>query len=165
MQESKNKFIGRVNELVALRKLYHKKTSSIITIQGRRRIGKSRLIEEFAKGYRFLNFAGLAPNDVINAQDQKHEFARMMSEQLSIPKVVSDDWGDLFSFLAKYTERGRVVILFDEISWMAYKDKTFLSKLKNAWDLHFSKNPKLILVLCGSVSSRLHLLPSLTLRN
>lgn len=147
------KFIGRLNELAALKKLYHKRTASIVTIQGRRRIGKSRLVEEFAKGSRFLSFAGLAPNDFISAQNQKDEFTRRMSEQLSIPKVVSNDWGDLFSFLAKHTEHGRVVILLDEISWMAYKDKTFLSKLKNAWDLHFSKNPKLILVLCGSVSA------------
>lgn len=36
---------------------------------------------------------------------------------------------------------------------MATRDKTFLGKLKNAWDLYFSKNPKLILILCGSISS------------
>jgi len=48
---------------------------------------------------------------------------------------------------------GRIVILFDEISWMGSKDPDFLGKLKNAWDLYFKKNPELMLVLCGSVSS------------
>lgn len=36
---------------------------------------------------------------------------------------------------------------------MGSKDPNFLGKLKNAWDLHFSNNPQLILVLCGSISS------------
>lgn len=55
--------------------------------------------------------------------------------------------------MATHTAKGKVVILFDEISWMGSTDATFLSKLKNAWDLQFSKNPQLMLVLCGSVSS------------
>ena len=36
---------------------------------------------------------------------------------------------------------------------MAHKDDTFLGKLKINWDQHFSKNPELIMILCGSVSS------------
>ena len=36
---------------------------------------------------------------------------------------------------------------------MGSKDFDFLGKLKNAWDLYFSKNPHLILILCGSISS------------
>jgi hypothetical protein len=46
-----------------------------------------------------------------------------------------------------------MIVLFDEISWMGSKDPDFLGKLKNAWDLYFKKNPKLIFILCGSVSS------------
>lgn len=59
----------------------------------------------------------------------------------------------LFQLLGREVRRGRVLILFDEISWMAHGDPTFLGKLKTAWDLHFSKNPRLMLILCGSVSS------------
>jgi hypothetical protein len=36
---------------------------------------------------------------------------------------------------------------------LIYARGLFLGKLKNAWDLEFKKNPKLILVLCGSVST------------
>ena len=46
-----------------------------------------------------------------------------------------------------------MVIILDEISWMGSKDPEFLGKLKNAWDLHFKKNPSLLLILCGSASS------------
>ncbi len=55
--------------------------------------------------------------------------------------------------LAKQCAHGRVVITLDEISWMADDDPTFLGKLKSVWDLHFSNNNELILILCGSVSS------------
>lgn len=47
-------FIGRKNELNDLKLLLKKKTSSLVVIQGRRRIGKSRLIQEFGKNYNGL---------------------------------------------------------------------------------------------------------------
>lgn len=36
---------------------------------------------------------------------------------------------------------------------MGSKDPTFLGKLKTAWDQSFKKNPELIMILCGSMSS------------
>jgi hypothetical protein len=116
-------------------------------------VGKSRLIEEFGKRYRFLQFAGLPPTTETTAQDQRDKFAKQLADQTKIPFVKTEDWDDLFSFLARETKKGRVVILFDEISWMGSKDHLFLGKLKDAWDTKFKTNPQLILILCGSVSS------------
>jgi AAA+ ATPase superfamily predicted ATPase len=146
-------FIGRKVELQQLEQLQRNNTANMVIVQGRRRIGKSRLIEEFAKNKTFYSFAGLAPTEEITAQMQRDEFARQMQEQLHLPHFTMHDWGDLFTLLAKHTEKGKVVILLDEISWMAAKDPTFLAKLKNAWDSQFKKNTQLMLVLCGSVSS------------
>lgn len=146
-------FVGRESEIQELTDLQHKNTANLVIVQGRRRIGKSRLIEEFAKNQKFYSIAGIAPTKETTAQMQRDEFARQLSEQLDLPKFSMDDWGDLFTFLAKNTEKGKVVILLDEISWMGSLDSTFLGKLKNAWDTQFKKNPKLMLVLCGSVSS------------
>ncbi len=70
---------------------------------------------------------------------------------LDIVGVAGNDWGHIFRQLAFHTSQGRVLILLDEISWMGSKDSDFLGKLKSAWDLHFKKNPALILVLCGSI--------------
>ena len=120
---------------------------------GRRRIGKSRLAFEFAKQYPFYTFTGLAPITGLSANKQRDEFARQLSEQCNLPKFETNDWGDLFSVLASQVSDQRVIILFDEISWMGNKDPTFLAKLKVAWDTKFKNNPQLILILCGSVSS------------
>lgn len=146
-------FIGRKRELAELSNLFDKKTASLVVIQGRRRIGKSRLVQEFAKNHTFYHFSGTPPVASSTIQSQLNEFARQVSIQTGLPEVFADDWSKLFILLHKTTQTGRVIILFDEISWMGSKDPEFLGKLKNAWDLYFSKNPQLILVLCGSVSA------------
>ena len=147
------KFIGRKHELDILHKLFQRKVASLVVMQGRRRIGKSRLIEEFAKNYVFFQFSGLPPTPRTTLESEHREFARQLSIQTGLPEIYADDWSKLFILLSDKAQSGRIVILFDEISWMGSKDPDFLGKLKNAWDLYLKKNPELMLVLCGSVSS------------
>lgn len=135
-----------------LNQLLARQSAIMAVIRGRRRIGKSRLIKEFAKQFKYYTFMGLPPTPNTTAQDQRNEFIRQFKEQFSFG-VGTQDWGDLFTLLAKQCLHGRVIIIFDEISWMAGGDPNFLGKLKTVWDLHFSENPELILILCGSVSS------------
>ncbi len=146
-------FFGRDQELKKLKTLKQKNTASLVVIRGRRRIGKSRLIREFGKVSRMIHFSGLPPTPGMSAQKQRDDFAKQIHRELAIPLPRSDDWGDLFWTVAAHTKTNDIIIVIDEISWIGSKDKTFLGKLKNAWDLFFSHNPKLILILCGSVSS------------
>ena len=149
-------FVGREAELSTLRSLTQKKIASMAVVTGRRRIGKSRLVEEFArrsKGYRPVFLSGLAPVEGVTDAGQREEFARQLQRELALPPVSAGDWADLFEHLARAVRRGRWIVLMDEISWMGSKDPSFLPKLKNAWDLALKKNPQLILLLCGSVSS------------
>ncbi len=147
------RFIGRTEELKELKNLLNRKTASLVVLKGRRRIGKSRLIEEFAKGETFYVISGIPPTPETTQQSQLDEFARQMHLQTGLPEVKADDWSKLFVLLYEKIKTGRVIVLFDEISWMGSKDPDFLGKLKNAWDLYYKKNPQLILVLCGSVTS------------
>jgi hypothetical protein len=147
-------FVGRSRELQDLKLLLARKMAALVVIKGRRRIGKSRLIEEFAKGRRFLRFEGIAPTRQTTAQMQREEFARQIHRQLGLPGLTEvKDWGDLFTIVAESTKNEEVIILFDEITWMGSKDPVFLGKLKVVWDQQFQKNPNLILILCGSLSS------------
>lgn len=147
------KFIGRNRELGNLSKAFRKKTASLIVIKGRRRVGKSRLAEEFARGKTFYRFSGLAPDKKTTAQSQRDRFARQLHEQTNLPEFQTDDWSKLFKLLSERVQTGRVIILFDEITWMGSKDNEFLSKLHAAWEDYYSRNPELILILCGSVSA------------
>ena len=147
-----NRFIGRDREIDRLNLLLKKKSASLVAVKGRRRIGKSRLVEEFGENLTFYRFSGLAPVQGITAQVQRDAFADELERQFQMGKVARDNWADLFWHLADQTKSGKTVILLDEVSWMADKDATFVSKLKNAWDLYFKKNNQLILVLCSSIS-------------
>lgn len=148
----KSKFIGRKDELKLLSSLFAKNTASLVVVYGRRRIGKSRLIEEFGKQRKFFSFAGLYPEKNTTTQHQLQAFYKRFKEQFDVAVEPFSDWSDAFYHLAKQTRKENVVILFDEISWMGSGDINFLGKLKNAWDLEFKKNVNLVLVLCGSVS-------------
>lgn len=146
-----SKFLGREQELTSLNRFAKKGTSSLLVIKGRRRVGKSRLIEEFSvrNKIELLSFVGLYPEVGVTAQHQRNEFAK----QLGFIGLIANDWSDLFRALADRVQKGKVIILLDEISWMAYGDRTFLPKLKNVWDIHLKKNNQLILIICGSASS------------
>ncbi|MCX7123516.1 MAG: ATP-binding protein [Gammaproteobacteria bacterium] len=146
-------FIGRHGELKLLKDLLEKRSSSLVVIYGRRRVGKSRLVEEFGKEARFLSFAGLAPQKNTTTQSQLSEFYQQTKRQLPVQTNTFTDWGDAFLELSKHTHSGRIIVFFDEISWLGNKDPDFLGKLKNAWDTQFKKNEKLIFILCGSVST------------
>lgn len=154
-------FIGRENELGTLAELLKKKSASLVVIKGRRRIGKSRLVEELAIRYpfdAFYRFAGLPPTHETTVQSQRDVFAGQLANQfgssLDLLTSSTHDWSSLFSKLAeKLPPKGNVLLLFDEISWMGSKDSDFLGKLKDAWDVLFKKNDQLIFIICGSVST------------
>ncbi|MBI3236896.1 MAG: ATP-binding protein, partial [Chlamydiales bacterium] len=58
-------FVGRKRELQMLQELFKKKASSLVVIRGRRRIGKSRLAQEFASKIPHYIFSGLPPTNNI----------------------------------------------------------------------------------------------------
>lgn len=125
-------FIGRKAELERLKALYKRKAPALCVIKGRRRIGKTRLIAEFAKIAnikRFWSFAGLAPEEGISAGQQRDNFARQLALMLKIPPVSFQDWSDAFEYLSLHIKPGDI-ILFDEISWMGSRDPGFIPKLK-----------------------------------
>ena len=151
-------FYGREDLLLRFESLWRKPTSSFVVCRGRRRIGKSTLVKEFARRShaRLLLFEGLAPNpeDPITNQDQMDEFMRRLSRQTGRKKVSVDDWGDAFEELdSVIDDREKTVVLLDEISWMGEADRRFPSKLKNAWDDFFHEHPRLVVFVCGSVSA------------
>lgn len=147
-------FVGRSDELARLRESCVGRTSFVV-VTGRRRIGKSRLIQEFSKDFvRYFEFIGLPPERGVTARDQKREFIRLLATQSDLPiEMEIDDWGRLFELLSKQIPSEPTLLFLDEVSWMAHRDPTFLGKLKNAWDLYFSRMPGLTLVVCGSLSS------------
>jgi len=147
-------FIGRKEEMKKLDRLSKLNKASLVVCEGRRRIGKSRLIQEFGKKYNhFIEVQGLSPRQDITNKNQLSNFSRVISTYFGLPLMTFNNWNEALMLLAKLTEKIKVLIFLDEISWMGSDDKDFVGQLKIAWDTKFKKNTKLMLVLCGSVSS------------
>lgn len=146
-------FVGREIELKRLEELSRSGRACLVVIKGRRRIGKSRLAEEFGKGKVFLPFSGLPPVRGVSAQEQRDSFARALGLFFHVPSFTFTDWSDGFGHLTRFLTEKPTVILFDEISWMGSKDPTFIPKLKVWWDLVLQKYPSVVLILCGSIST------------
>src|SRR5271156_6149339 len=85
-------FIGRTEELTTLDSLFSKRSSCFVVIKGRRRIGKSRLVEEFAKGKTFYRFCGLPPEKGVNDQTQRNDFSRRLKHYFpDLPGLKADE--------------------------------------------------------------------------
>ncbi len=148
-------YIGRRDDRDDFQKLLETRAAKLATCQGRRRIGKSRFIRECSqKAAHFISISGLAPHGDISKADQLKNFAQETAKQTGFPETHPKSWPEAFTNLEKFLPpRGKLVLLFDEISWMAQGDKNFPGHLKNAWDDLYSHRKDLVLILCGSVSS------------
>lgn len=149
-------FYGRTELLRQLDDLWGKRVSSLVTCRGRRRIGKSTLIERFAikSKARFIKLEGIRPEANTTKEDELASFASQLSSQTSAEDSRPADWLRAFIRLSKEIKpREKTVVLLDEVSWMAHGDPTFSGMLKIAWDNYLKKNDRLILVVCGSVST------------
>ena len=149
-------FYGREGLLSDLDALWGKRVSSLVTCRGRRRIGKSTLIEQFAQKSqaRFIKIEGLRPQKGFTNEDELRSFARQLAGQSNAEGSMPDNWLSAFIRLSReISDDERTVVLLDEVSWMAYYDRTFSGTLKMAWDNHLKKHDRLILVVCGSVST------------
>ena len=152
-------FYGREEHLDRFAALWRKKVPSFVVCRGRRRVGKSTLVERFAKasGARFVKIEGLAPDEGMTNRKQLDNFGERLA-RISGRKVGRvESWEDAFEKLnAILDDSGRTVVLLDEISWMGGYDKTFAAKLKVAWDNLFHARQGLVVFVCGSVSAWIH---------
>jgi len=146
-------FVGRKRELSILQGLRDKAVASLVVIKGRRRIGKSTLIQHFGENLKTYIFTGIPPTPKTTIESEQEEFTRQMSRLFKLPTIKFEDWGDIFWFLGDKVKKGKIILVFDEISWIGSKDPDFLGKLKTVWDMIFKKNDELVLILCGSVSA------------
>lgn len=152
------KFIGRNDLLEDLESLWRKRTSSIVACRGRRRIGKSTLIREFARrtAEDYIEIEGLAPQQErqMTNRDQLENFMRVLSVHAGRDLGLVSDWQTAFARLDSVIDDAkRTVILLDEISWMGSYDPNFPAILRNAWETYFHRHDALVVVVCGAVSA------------
>ena len=146
-------FIGRKEELSALKNWNNADMPQLTAIFGRRRVGKTRLVEEASKGSKILLFEGLEGQ---SSAVQRAHFRDTLSNYAGsrvYRELRSDNWSALLISLSEFIAKERFIVLFDEFQWMAAERSQFVSTVKYVWDNFYSKSNCIHLILCGSVSS------------
>ncbi len=145
-------FFGRKTEISNLRKLRESPEPKIAVLYGRRRIGKSTLIKTAYQSETVLYFEGLeGQSKQLQISNFLLQLQKQLPESSSLSKPIKT-WSEAFLELAHHTKNG-MVIVFDELQWMANYRSELISHLKMVWEQHLSQKKQVTLVLCGSIAS------------
>lgn len=140
-------FQGRARELEELNRLYGTGGFQMVVLYGRRRVGKTTLIREFARDKPALFYTAKVQSDALNLADFSRELYRYAD--LPVTSGAFPSWDDAFAFLAKVVAGRRLVFMFDEFPYAASKSEGLVSTLQIAIDRELSSTD-LFLVLTGS---------------
>lgn len=144
-------FIGRESELAKLDKMYQSNVFECAIIYGRRRVGKTTLINEFCKDKKVIFYAGIESNALINLEGfSRAIFSYTMPEATIYPSFRSFE--EALQHIATLSKNERLLLVIDEYPYVAEADKTISSLLQKYID-HFFKDTKLFIILCGSSMS------------
>lgn len=143
-------FIGREEELAALNKLYNSNKFEFAVIYGRRRVGKTKLISEFAKDKGTIFFTGVETSSKQNLENFSKsimEFGTGMVMDFSFASFQS-----ALEYVFELSKSKRIVLVIDEYPYVARSSKSLASTLQLLIDRN-KDNSKLFLILCGSSMS------------
>jgi len=143
-------FIGREYEISHLEKEYAAKGSRFVVIYGRRRVGKTTLIERFIEKKDSAYYLAAEEKDF----QQIEEFKKLLSRSFNDEFLGSNtfaDWKDLFSYLGKvWPKERRMVLAIDEVTFIIRSNPSFPSYLQKFWDETLSRS-NTFLILSGSL--------------
>jgi AAA+ ATPase superfamily predicted ATPase len=152
-----DKIFGRDQEIKILDTVYDAPEAQFLAIYGRRRIGKTYLINHYfqSKGY-YFEFTGVKDASL---QVQLTNFQIAFSEAFfhGILQPCPASWVEAMTQLRKHIEKlpqdKKTIIFIDEIPWLATPKSGFLGALDHQWNRYLSRMSNVILVICGSAAS------------
>lgn len=144
-------FHCRDKELHDLNKRYKKNDFECIVVYGRRRVGKTALINEFCKDKPTVFFSALNAS----SQENLEALSKAIYEKDhpgAETSPVYHSFDAAFAEITRMAEEERLVFVIDEYPYLAKANKSISSRLQHIID-HIWKNGKLFLILCGSSMS------------
>jgi len=149
----KDVFRGRTAELKALNKKYDQQGFSMTVLYGRRRVGKTMLINHFMQEHECLNISFTA------VEREEKELLDMMTESVlsslapdMLGNISFNSFENLFNFIGKQAKKERIIFFIDEYPYLAKKCPYIQSILQKVIDTDW-KNTNLFFIICGSLVS------------
>lgn len=146
-------FYCRDEELSKLNKRYNNGQFECVVIYGRRRVGKTALINEFCKGKPAILFSALNSTAMENLEALSkaiYQYKNPDSTGESAP--IYRDYDAALQEISKLAEKERLIFVIDEYPYLAKAEKSISSRLQHIID-HIWQQGKLFLILCGSSMS------------
>lgn len=148
--------VGRVEELKMMQELLYSENPHILMLTGRRRVGKTYLIEQAYMKDIIFSFTGTEHADMINQLGKFYNrlnfFTKNKKEWLA-----KFNWAEAFNDLTKFIQKKaladkRRVIFFDEFPWINSDKSGFLEEFAYWWNEYASKMNVLV-VISGSATT------------
>ena len=149
-----NSIIGRNEECERLSRCLRSNSAQLVVVYGRRRVGKTYLINEFFENTFAFKLTGVyGQKRKEQLQNFTAELNRRSEKKYTIPK----DWIEAFNYLREYMDgldaNNKQVVFLDELPWLDGKKSGFLSAFEYFWNDYASTKHNFIFVLCGSATS------------
>ncbi len=143
-------FIGRENELNALERLYRSDKFEFAVIYGRRRVGKTALINHFINDKEAIYFMGVESNEKQNLENLSKSIIEFSSGIQA--ETYFSSYQAALEYVFKLAEKERIILAIDEYPYVARASKSLASTLQMLID-KYKDESKLMLILCGSSMS------------
>ena len=145
--------IARDAECRQLQRCMESNRSEFIIVCGRRRIGKTFLIDQYFKGQFDFSFVG---GHNIPTKVQLRNFAKALRQYSGVRTEIAD-WYDAFDALEDYLDSlpqdRKKVIFIDEMPWIDTLKSDFVSALENFWNGWANRRYDVVFVASGSATS------------
>ncbi len=146
--------IGREKECKRLDKCMQSKTAQLIVVYGRRRVGKTYLVNHYFKDDISFKITGAYGQ---SRQFQLRNFSDELNRRSNNKKAIAIDWTEAFNNLREYIEEldsnKKQVFFIDEMPWLDTRKSGFLAAFEYFWNDYGTSKDNLIFVICGSATS------------
>jgi uncharacterized protein len=147
--------IGRRKEIEKMESLLASPRAEFLAVTGRRRVGKTFLIDAMFSKYYCFSMTGIQNGSLTN---QLVNFSMKLSEyDGTLQMKTLTDWQSAFLHFKQYLKTldnsKKYVIFLDELPWIDTPKSGFLQMLAHFWNDYLSKEPHFLLVICGSATS------------
>lgn len=149
------KIIARDKEIGMLERKYDSNKSEFIIVYGRRRIGKTFLVNNvFADRFTF-SYVGARKQKPKTQLDRFAQQLKQYSGSMYAP--VLNTWEDAFrelrSLIESRPKEERKVIFFDEMPWIDTPRSSFVEALEYFWNAWAAQRSDILFIACGSATS------------
>ena len=149
-----NNIIGRQREVALLNELYQSNKAELVAVYGRRRIGKTFLIDKtFGEKYDFYMTGIYEGTKIEQLANFTHQLEQYSGNAIKTPKTWMDAFFALQMFIETKIRKRRILIFIDELPWLDTPRSRFLKAFELFWNEYASKLDNMKLIVCGSATT------------